>query len=249
MNYKQFAPRFGFAYRLKGPTLVFRAGAGVFYDDALGSLLYAVNLSPLNTWQYLPISRNSGPILEPFSTAPALQLPRVWEWRTALEKLFEGRSTLSVAYVGSAGRNLLRLDRNSDAANKLLTEIYFTSYGSSSYEALQAQFTGNLKPNLYTLISCTWGHSIDTGSPGSAVFLVPPGSSNADDRGSSNFDVRHNLNASISYQIPSTRGGFCAACSRGWNLSSTLQARTGFPFDVTSTDRSIGVGFANTGRP
>ncbi|MGH9656723.1 MAG: hypothetical protein ACRD6B_25075, partial [Bryobacteraceae bacterium] len=35
----------------------------------------------------------------------------------------------------------------------------------------------------------------------------------------------------------------------GWNLSSTVQARSGFPFDITSFDRSIGLGFANTGRP
>jgi hypothetical protein len=265
MNYKQFAPRVGLAYHFKRADVVFRAGAGVFYDDALGSLLYAVNLSPLNMWQYLPLPGNSGSVQQGgsavlpgastvaqqgfFIAPPPLMLPRAWEWRTALEKSFKGRSTLSLAYVGSAGQHLLRLEGSVDPDNDVLTETHFSSAATSGYEAFQAQFIGNLRPTLYTLISYTWGHSIDTGSLASAVFLVPPGSTDPDDRGSSNFDVRHNLNASLGYQIPAFRNRFCAACFRGWNLSSTVQARTGFPFDVTSTDRSMGLGFANTGRP
>lgn len=250
-SYTQFAPRFGLAYHLKHPNLVLRAGAGAFYDDALASLVYTVNLSPLNMWQYVPSPMIAGAAQEGYSPAPpALHLPRAWEWRTSLEKSFGGRSSLSLAYVGSAGRSLLRLEGSIDPANQILDETYFTSEGSSDYESFQAQFVGNLKPNLYALVSYTWGHSIDTGSLGSAVFLVPPGSNNADDRGSSNFDVRHNLNASLSYQLPSFRvNEFCVSCFRGWNLSSTFESRTGFPFDVTSTDRSIGLGSANTGRP
>ncbi len=111
-------------------------------------------------------------------------------------------------------------------------------------------FTGNLTSNLYALVSYTWGHSIDTGSQGSAVFLSQPGYGNVEDRGSSNFDVRHNLHASLSYRLPSWRpSGLPKTWFSGWNLSSTLQAHTGFPFDVTTLDRSIGLGFANTARP
>ena len=32
-------------------------------------------------------------------------------------------------------------------------------------------------------------------------------------------------------------------------MGATLAARTGFPFDVTTIDRSVGLGFDNTGRP
>ncbi len=59
MHYAQLAPRFGMAYRFKTPGVIFRAGGGVFYDNALGSLLYAVNLSPFNMWQYLPSDQQS----------------------------------------------------------------------------------------------------------------------------------------------------------------------------------------------
>lgn len=132
----------------------------------------------------------------------------------------------------------------------ILKGTTFTSYGKSDYEALQAQVTGNLAHNLYGLISYTWGHSIDTGSEASSVFLAEPGYTGAQDRGSSNFDVRHNLSVSLSYRLPSPHAnGRLAAWLSGWNLSSTLQARSGFPLDITSFDRSIGLGFANTGRP
>jgi hypothetical protein len=249
-HYTQFAPRLGLAYHFRPLDVIFRAGAGLFYDDALGSLLYAVNLSPLNMWQYLPGNSVNSSQAESFTEpTPPLSLPRVWEWRTSLEKSFEGRSTLSLAYTGSAGRKLLRLDGTVDPTTEVLEGTYFTNYGASDYEALAAQFTGNLSSNLYTLISYTWGHSIDTGSLGSAVFVASPGSSVADDRGSSNFDVRHNLNTSLGYRLPSWHAnGLRGVWFSGWNLSSTLQARTGFPFDVTTTDRSIGLGFANTGR-
>ncbi len=250
MHYNQIAPRLGLAYRFKKSDAIFRAGAGIFYDDAIGSLLYAVNLSPLNMWQYLPSSGNSGSLqFASYESPPALSLPKVWEWRTSIEKSLEGHTTVSLAYVGSAGRRLLRLDGTVDSTG-ILQNSAFTSYGRSDYDALQAQFTGKVTSNLYTLVSYSWAHSIDTGSLGSALFLVAPGFGNADDRGSSDFDVRHNLNASFSYRIPSWHSsGLLRGWFRDWDLSSTLQARTGFPFDVTSVDRSIGGGFANTGRP
>ncbi|MGH9622436.1 MAG: hypothetical protein ACRD45_22360, partial [Bryobacteraceae bacterium] len=252
MRYTQIAPRLGLAYRLKKPDLVLRGGAGIFYDDALGSLIHPVNLSPFNTWQFLPSSSNlvAVPPAIAFLNPPELYLPEVWEWRASIEKSLEGRSKLSLAYVGSAGRKLLRLQGTVYPKSGILKGTAFTSYGESDYEALQAQLIGNLTSRLYALMSYTWGHSIDTGSEASSVFLTRPGYTGAQDRGSSNFDVRHNLSASLSYRLPSPHGnGRLGAWLSGWNLSSTVQARSGFPFDITSFDRSIGLGFANTGRP
>jgi hypothetical protein len=156
-RYGQIAPRLGLAYHLKIPDVVLRAGAGIFYDTALGSLIYPVNLSPLNTWQFLPSGSNLNPAFPvyPSTTAPVLSLPRVLEWRTSIEKSFEGRSTLSLAYTGAAGRRLLRLEGSVDPASEILEGTVFTSQGASNYDALAAQFSGNLTPNLYTLVSYT----------------------------------------------------------------------------------------------
>lgn len=251
MNYTQFAPRLGLAYRLRRPALVFRVGAGIFYDTALGSLIYPVNLSFLNTWQFVPaITTESPPVpsnipLQP----PPLSLPRIWEWRASAERSLGDRSTLSIAYAGSAGSRLLRLEGTLDPNGEMLQQTYFTSYGASNYQALQTQLRGNLAPNLYALVSYTWGHSINNGSQASAVYLASPGYPPSLDRASSDFDIRHNVNASLSYRLSPPPIGRWQNWLSNWIVSATVEARTGFPFNVTTVDRSIGFGFANTGRP
>ncbi len=251
MSYTQFAPRLGLAYRLRRPALVFRAGAGIFYETALGSLIDPVNLSPLNTWQFVPASGSGTPPATNYVQAvpPPLSLPRIWEWRASAERSIGDRSTLSVAYAGSLGSRLLRLEGTVGQTSGVLQDTFFTSYGSSEYQALQTQFRGDITPTLYALISYTWGHSIDNGSQGSAVYLTEPGYPASLDRASSDFDIRHNLNASLSYRMPMRLSGRWQSWLNNWILSSTLEARTGFPFNVTTVDRSIGLGFANTGRP
>jgi hypothetical protein len=251
INYTQLAPRFGLAYRLHGPTLILRAGAGVFYETALGSLINPVNLSPLNSWQFAPLGGTIPASPMPAigeSVPPSLSLPRIWEWRASVERSVGNRSILSLAYVGSAGSKLLRLEGTTDTSTGILQQTYFTNYGRSDYQALETQFRGNLSANVSTLISYTWGHSTDNGSQGSAVYLAQPVYAASLDRASSDFDIRHNVNASISYRSPS---GFSARRGwlRNWTLSTTAEARTGFPFDVTTADRSIGLAFANTARP
>jgi len=252
MRDTQLAPRIGLAYRLRRPALVFRAGAGIFYETALGSLIYPVNLSFLNTWQFVPATTTASPSassdLQP-PTPPALSLPRAWEWRASVERSIGDRSTFSIAYAGSAGSRLLRLEGTLYPGTATLQQTYFTSYGTSDYESLQAQFRGNLAPNLYGLFSYTWGHSLDNGSQASAVYLTPSGYPPSLDRASSDFDIRHNANASLSYRVPPRFGGRWQGWLSDWILSATIEARTGFPVDVTTVDRSIGLGFANTGRP
>jgi len=235
VRFNQIAPRIGIAYHLTHPNIMIRAGAGIFYDTQTASIIS--NENPLNTWQYLPNSAN------PLASAPTyavdssnLYLPRVLEWRTTLEKSLHENSALSLSYVGSSGRHLLRNEATIDPQTSILQSIGFTSNGQSNYQALLAQYRGNITPHFYTLISYTWSHSIDTGSSDTEPFLVDPASPSTSDRGSSSFDVRHVFNGSLGYRLGK------------WNLSGTLFARTGFPFDVTTVDRSIGLGFDNSGR-
>jgi hypothetical protein len=78
---------------------------------------------------------------------------------------------------------------------------------------------------------------------------VEPGYYDASNKGSSSFDVRHVFTASLSYEMQaSSFQPFLRRFLGAWNVSSTLQVRSGFPFDVTTVDRSIGLGFDNTGR-
>jgi hypothetical protein len=251
MNYRQLAPRFGIAYRFRGPALVLKAGGGLFYETALGSLINPVNLSPLNTWQFVPQNATASlpmPSDTISSPPPSLSLPRIWEWRASIDRDLGDRSGLSLAYVGSVGTRLVRLEGTVDSTTGLLQETYFTNQGVSQYQALQTQFRGNLTSNLFTLVSYTWGHSLDNGSQGSAVYLAQPGHPASLDWASSDFNIRQNVNASITYRTPSRFEGW-QVWLNNWTLSSSVTGRTGFPFNVTMLDRSIGLGFSNTGRP
>lgn len=250
MRYGQIAPRLGAAYHFSRPDVVIRIGAGLFYDDALGSLIYPVNLSPLS-WAFVPDELGTTPTTifgGPASAPLALVLPRVWEWRASAEKAVGAKSTASISYVGSAGRRLLREQSVLGPDNQTLAGFAFSSTGTSDYDAMEAQYRGEITSRLGILTAYTWGHSIDTGSQESAIFWTGPGYSNAANRGSSSFDMRQNFTASATYALPNWRSRGLQWWS-GWSLSSTLTAHTGFPFDVTTVDRSIGIGFANTGRP
>ncbi len=255
MRYRQFEPRIGLGYHLKAPDVVLRAGAGIFYDTGLGSSIDSADVNPLNSWQFAPtagVSNTAAASAIAPTPAPSsvLYLPRVLEWRTSLEKSIHSGALLSVSYLGSTGSNLLRKEASVAPGSGLLQSLAFTSHGNSNYQALQAQFAGNITSRVYALISYSWAHSIDTGSSNTGVFLVQPGYKDAVDRGSSSFDVRHTFSASFGYRLPSSAlTSFWRPLLGGWNLSFTIQARTGFPVDVTTVDRSIGLGFDNTGRP
>jgi hypothetical protein len=98
---------------------------------------------------------------------------------------------------------------------------------------------------LQGILSYNWSHSIDTVSCGSALQLVQPGFGAAEDRGSSNFDVRHSLTAAFVYDLPGARFSF----ARGWALHGIYRARTSFPIDILTRQDAFGLGLNNVIRP
>ena len=57
-------------------------------------------------------------------------------------------------------------------------------------------------PRMQSQIAYTWSHSIDNDSSDSFLTWTAPGFS---DRGSSDFDTRHSLTASATYEFPRSR--------------------------------------------
>ena len=105
------------------------------------------------------------------------------------------------------GRKLLRMDEYfSPNANFLGIVRLTTNAGSSDYHSLQLRFQRRLSHGLQTLVSYTWAHSLDNASQDGTVVVTPSTFSNpSTDRGDSDWDLRHNLAASISYDIPTPR--------------------------------------------
>jgi hypothetical protein len=261
MRYHQLAPRIGLAWRIPQSDFVLRAGGGIFYDPSLGASINPINGAPFNSWLVAPGGgggdSSGGVPLPPggpaadvtrFLIGPqqALRLPASYQWRVSLERSVGARGLASLAYIGSAGHNLLGNQVYVDPATGILKRRVTLTAGSSHYEAAQARYSGTFGRNLYGSASYTWSHSIDDGSEDSSLFLIHPGYRLAEARGSSNFDVRQELTAAVSYRLPRT--GLPEAL-RHWTLSGIFRARSGFPIDVTTSQPPLGQGYDNAGRP
>src|SRR5262249_7131945 len=73
------------------------------------------------------------------------------------------------------------------------------------------------------------------------------GSTPARDHGSSDFDLRHALSASLHWKPPSSWR--LPALARGWSLDGIAHARTGFPITVLDAEQYAGISLMNAFRP
>src|SRR5215212_7480877 len=252
-TYHNFAPRAGAAYLLspaRGTTL--RAGLGIFYDlgtgqaaQAFGSVFpYARErlLSnvpfPLDPAQAAPPPLGLDP---PYGTvyafSPSLKLPLTVQWSAALEQPLGGGQTLSLSYVGAAGRSLLRQTAALRPSPDFSVMRLVTNTSSSDYNALQAVYARRLSKGLQAHVAYTWSHSIDDDSDDSASGLLIVGSFNTrTERGPSTFDVRHSLSGAFSYDLPGpARKGASAALLRDWSIDAIFRARTATPINIIQT--------------
>jgi hypothetical protein len=105
----------------------------------------------------------------------------------------------------------------------------------SSYNALQLQFRHRFSHSLQTLLSYTWAHSIDDASS-DAYFVNLPASDAplSQERGPSDYDIRHTFSGAISYNIPAPGGGIWKAIFGSWSTDSIVYARSAPPVNVVT---------------
>ncbi|MCA1557457.1 MAG: TonB-dependent receptor, partial [Acidobacteria bacterium] len=97
----------------------------------------------------------------------------------------------------------------------------------------------------------TWAHSTDDDSDDSSTNFFP-GIGPNEERGPSNFDVRHSFTATFSYSIPSslTRSdGLRGALLRDWSVEAIYRARTATPLSVLLRTNLILGDLVETRRP
>jgi hypothetical protein len=110
--------------------------------------------------------------------------------------------------------------------------LQITSNGASSnYNGLQAQYRRTLSKRLQAQVAYTYSHSLDSASSdmGGGGFALLLGNA----RGSSDFDIRHNVNATASFQIWNPKEPLLNAILGHWFLDGVFTYRTALPFDVT----------------
>ena len=260
-KYANLAPRVGGAFSLfqnRDWSTVLKAGVGTFYDLAtaeVGNLIlqsgypfYAASNFQLGGTFPLSGTAASAPAIVPPNATnqgtltafnPRLNLPYTLEWNMALEQGLGKEQTLSVSYVGSAGRRLIQSAAISSPNPNLGEAVLITNAGTSDYNALQLQFQRRLLRGLQALASYTWSHSIDEASAssfGNGANALAPALNPALNRGPSDFDVRHSFSIGSTFDIPPVRSNALAArLMEGWSVENIVQGRSAMPVNVYDT--------------
>jgi hypothetical protein len=215
--------------------------------------------------------------------------PTVYQWNLTVQKELGRSMVVSASYIGSRGAHLLtnatanvRKDfqivngqkfypqiANTQAAriNPNFGAMQLTAFnGDSYYNGLQLSATKRYSAGLQFQAAYTYSKSTDNTSAAESVYrngvtgsdfqdpLAP-----AEDKGLSDFDLRHNFVANFLWELPFGKGrkfggsfsGVADKLIGGWGAGGILNLRSGFPFTVTlGFDRARnGVDNLQTQRP
>jgi hypothetical protein len=154
------------------------------------------------------------------------------QWNVALEQSFGAQQSLTLNYVGSAGRRLLaqKFYSPQNLGNHNFSGgsgLYVTPGGASSdYNALQVKFDRKLSHGLQALASYTWSHAIDDATNNFTIFEL--------ERANSDYDIRNNFQAALSYNIGGQYSNrLVAYVLTHWAADGRISARSALPVDIT----------------
>jgi hypothetical protein len=246
------------------------------------NLLQATNLNPnvITVRASNPLSAIGAgalPAPTPFTLLqtykdPFMKTPYTEEWNFGIQQQIGEQSALSVDYVGSHGS---RLDLNtfyntavtpgpgtilSRAPYSYITPTnYERTVGRSSYEALEVSFNRKMSGGLSSIVSYTWGKSIDISCSGWAgvegCANQNPYNTNAD-KSVSAFDLTHIFTASMVYELPFGKSRRFAShnivvdyIAGGWQANAIVGLHSGTPYtlgvagDIANTGNSNNTGY------
>ena len=214
-----------------------------------GQILYALGANnspfsyPVNPALALGINANgipnptAGVEFEVYGAPEKVPTPYVYTYSLEGQYSLPASLTAEVGYQGSAGRKLVRLvnERFEFPGPATFSGIFFpTPDTTSSYNALIARLTRRLSSGFMFDAHYRLAKSIDVNSnegPGGATNPTYP-LDVREERGPSDYDVRHNFVASGLWELPlfRNRRDALGAIAGGWNLSGILTAHSGFPW-------------------
>ena len=242
VSYRNLAPRLAAVWRLnRSGRTVLRAGAGIFYDSSLSIGTDLINGGPLNISQLLSGKAGLFSTILSYGFEPELRLPRLSQWNLTLDQALGRSDAISIGYVGSKGRHLLRRELGGEGNTPTAVFALTTNHGSSDYEGLQVQYRRRVARGVQALASYSWSHSLDNDSSDSFLVWAGAGATERRDHSSSDFDLRHAFTGSLTWDAPHRFGG--------WSLDALFQARSAFPITVLVNEQYQGVPLANAFRP
>ncbi|HKX28841.1 MAG TPA: carboxypeptidase regulatory-like domain-containing protein, partial [Blastocatellia bacterium] len=266
-TYNNLAPRIGVAYQLstrQGRETTLRGGFGIFHDLGTGVVANAASTFPyarlttLRSATYPLDPALAQPI--PFTLTPAgrismtatdmnLKLPYTLQWNVSLQQSAGSNQAVTASYVGAIGRRLLRQEQIRNP-NPVFQSVSFTrNTATSDYHALQLQFQRRLSGGLQALASYTWSKSLDIASNDTFILARSDLTNVNQDRGPSDFDVRHSFSAAVTYQFPAVTAHRIGARILGnWSVDAIVSARSAAPINIIAGFNSL-FGVFSVARP
>lgn len=205
-----------------------------------------------------PFERASGLSIRPVQWD--IETPSIHVWNVNVQRELGAETAITLGYAGSRGLNLLRSnDRNTATPttgadgrpffaaglprqNTAWTTIEAkTSDGDSWYTAFIADARRRFSNGWSMQASYTWSDSEDTTQASTFFSDATNGTTSAFpefipgyNRGPSDFNVRHNLVANATWELPFGRNlsGAAGALLGGWRVSAIGTYRSGYPLTV-----------------
>jgi hypothetical protein len=221
-----------------GRELILRGGFGVLFDTpnrvvapaftALGftSTSLQQNASIPSTAVAPPSPENPSQASLGYLFPQRLGNPYSMQWNVSLERAAGQHESVALSYVGAAGRDLLLPQRRqvSSSAMPLQEVVTFPSGYTARFDSFQLAYRGQYRSHLAWMTSYVWAHALDFASPN--PWAMPA-------RGDADTDVRHNLQAAISWTLPQVKGqGLMHNAWSGWGVDGRFFLRSSYPVTV-----------------
>ena len=190
-----------------------------------------------------------------------LTQPKVYSWNLSIQHSLTNNLSVEVNYIGNHGSGLpgiLELnqinpqspgeiacgnceavaDRPYGSQFPYLAYIdYLTNVYTSNYNGLQATLTGRGYHGLSFLVGYTYSHALDDSSSLYNMSLPQDSLHFKQDYGNSDYDLRHHLSISLSYDIPGKKSW--GQLLEGWRVNSAVVLQGGLPWTAIDTNNDV----------
>ncbi|HEV2274104.1 MAG TPA: carboxypeptidase-like regulatory domain-containing protein [Acidobacteriaceae bacterium] len=187
------------------------------------------------------------------------------EWSLSVDRDLQRDLTLELTYLGSHGTHLqesYNINQPPPGPGAIQPRrpynqwggiTWIDSNGFGHFNSFAAQLTRRYSQGMTLLSSYTYAHSLDD-APYSGAAIQNPRDLAAS-YGSSDFDVRHRLVTSFTYELPfgtdkpygSNLNSIAKGFISGWQVNGIFVYQTGNPFTVTTSKDMSNTGASSTG--